>query len=51
MSSLTDFLHKLVDKAGISELHSEIDDLDKPAEKPEETTSEDGTEVTPNAAE
>lgn len=47
MSSLTDFLHKLVDKAGISELHTEIDDLDKPAEKPEEKVEEDTT----NAAE
>ena len=35
MSALTDFLHKLVDKAGVSELHSEIDDLEKGEEKTE----------------
>lgn len=45
MSALGEFLHKLVDKAGISELHSEIDALDTPAEKPAET----GEEESPNA--
>jgi hypothetical protein len=30
VSALTEFLHKLVDKAGVSELHDEIDALDKP---------------------
>lgn len=32
MSALTEFLHKLVDRAGVSELHSEIDALDTSAE-------------------
>jgi hypothetical protein len=45
VSGLTDFLHRLVDKAGISELHTEIDELDKPAE----TT--DGGEDSPDAEE
>lgn len=39
MSALTEFLHKLVDKAGVSELHTEIDQLDKPAETETEDTS------------
>lgn len=51
MSSLTDFLHRLVDKAGISELHQEIDELDKPTEKAADETANDGKEETPNAAE
>lgn len=47
MSSLTEFLHRLVDKAGISELHTEIDELDKA----DENTEVEGKEETPNAAE
>jgi hypothetical protein len=41
MSALTEFLHKLVDKAGISELHSDIDALDNPADVAENTGGED----------
>lgn len=50
MSALTEFLHKLVDKAGVSELHTEIDALDKPDVKPADTVTT-GEEETPNATE
>jgi hypothetical protein len=43
MSKLTDLLHKLVDSAGISSLHNDIDDL--------ENDDTNGEEETTNAAE
>lgn len=54
---LKEFLHRLVDRAGVSEMHTEIDAIDsgdKPVdteETPVNTTTDTGEEEAPNAAE
>jgi hypothetical protein len=44
VSKLTDFLHELVDRVGVSSLHDAVDELDTPAD-------ETGEGETSNAAE